>query len=146
MKTIAGILLATMTLLFSCKKNDENNTVHVNDNFILQEANDWILVNEQGIDTYVGFYLKDGYKINFDYGFLAFRSIEDYEESDEYLYYEELLIDSCQAVIIKEQRSDGIRLSAYIDKGDNKNRNRLYTFNTSDDALFKKVVKSYQFK
>ena len=146
MKKIVGILLMTMTLFFSCKKNDENNTVHVNDKFELHEAKDWTLINEQGIDTYVGFYLKDGYRIDFDFGFLSFRSIDDFGDPEDYLYYEELVIDSCQAVITKEQRSDGIRLSAYIDKGDDRTRNRLYTFNTSNDELFKRIVKSHQFK
>ncbi|RFN58165.1 hypothetical protein [Marixanthomonas ophiurae] len=139
-------LLLTILVLVSCNKDDENTSTDRNFKFEFTAASGWTLVNEQGEDTYVGYYQKEDYKINFDYGRLAFDKIDSIYNTSDLLYYEELIIDGSRAKITKEDRIDGIRLSAYIDKGDGENKNRIYTFNTSNDQIFINMVKSHKFK
>lgn len=147
MKT--STLLLTIFACVSCNKSEEillslpNPT---NDKFELTAASAWTLVNEQGIDTYVGYYYKEDYKIYFDFGILAYGSIDSIENSPDLLYYEELVIDGNEAKITKEERDGRTILFAYIDKGDGIDLNKLSTFNTSNDQLFFKIIKSHKFK
>lgn len=146
MKAFTILLIAVALASCSKKEEEANPTLHTNDQFELSAAADWKLVNGQGIDTYVGYYQKANYRIAFDYGNLAFDNIDSIKNTPELIHYEELRIDGNKAKIIKENRSDGARLTAFIDKGDGLAKNRLYTFNTSNDQLFIDVVKSHQFK
>ncbi|RIJ49945.1 hypothetical protein D1614_04170 [Maribellus luteus] len=142
----AFTLLLIILVFVACNKDKENVPTYTNDKFELTAAADWTLVNEQGIDTYVGYYQKEDYKIEFDFGYLAYGNIDSIKNTPDLLLFEELLIDGNKAKIVKENRPDGTRLSAYIDKGDEVNKNRLYTFNTSNDQLFIDIVKSHKFK
>lgn len=147
MKTMKTFKMLLIILAFvACDKNDDQEPVYVNNYFELTAATDWRLVNETGIDTYIGYYQKDDYKIEFDCGDLSFGDFNEIMNSPELPYYEELIINGINAKIVKEDRVDGIRLSAYIDKGDNEHKNRLYTFNNSDDQLFINIIKSHRFK
>ena len=142
----AFTLFLIILVFVSCNKDEENVPTYTNDKFELTAASDWTLVNGQGIDTYVGYYQKEDYKIEFDFGNLAYGNIDSIKNTPDLLLFEELLIDGNTAKIVKENRTDGTRLSVYIDKGDGVNKNRLYTFNTSNDQLFIDIVKSHKFK
>jgi hypothetical protein len=144
MKT--STLILTILACVSCTKSEETLPNHDNDKFELTAARAWTLVNEQGIDTYVGYYHKADYKIYFDFGILAYGSIDSIKNTPDLLHYEELFINGNKAKITKEERDGRTLLFAYIDKGDGIGLNKLSTFNTSDDQLFFKIIKSHKFK
>ena len=85
MKTFTSLLIILVFL--SCKKDEENVPTYTNDKFELTAASDWTLVNEQGIDTYVGYYQKEDIKISFDFGSLAYGNIDSIKNTSDLLYY-----------------------------------------------------------
>ena len=139
------VILLILFAILSCNKDHEISPANINDKFELPAASGWVLINEQGIDTYVGYYKKGKYEIHFDFGFMSFGDIDNIKDTHDLLYYEELTINGDRAKIIKSSTGTGTVLSAFIDKGDGKNKNRLYTFNTSD-PVFMEIVKSHKFK
>lgn len=139
----ASLILATL-ILTACTK--ETAAPNENHKFELSCAKDWTLVNQQGNDSYVGYYQKWADRINFDFGFLAFQSVDSIKQTPQMLYFETTVINGSDAKIFKEVRSDGIRLSAFIDKRDGKHKTWLYTYNPKDDRKFISIFKSHKFK
>ncbi|MGZ5244499.1 MAG: hypothetical protein ACXWDO_03940 [Bacteroidia bacterium] len=117
-----------------------------NNEFELVSASDWTIINQQGIDSYVGYYQKGTQKISFDFGRFAFESIDSIKNTSEMLYFEETVINGCDAKIFKEKTTDGIRLSAFIDKRDGEHMTWLYTFYSQDDQTIISIFKSHKFK
>lgn len=117
-----------------------------NNAFSLDITPEWTLVNLQGTDSYVGYYESSAGKINFDFGRVSFKSVDEIKKESSVLYYEETVIDNCEAKIIKEQRTEGMRLSAFIDKRDGAHKTWLYTYNPSSDAKFIGIFKTHRFK
>lgn len=104
----------------------------------------WKLVNQQGIDSYVGYYENGKEKIYFDYGW--YNSAVDRQKTT---YYEEVKLKKCgcKAIIAKETVVGiGTKLSALIFKEDKQNRTRLYVWNPEDDKMFISIFKTHLFK
>src|SRR5690242_13752382 len=141
------LLLLVVGFLTTCSKDKELTLPpSVNEKFELLAAKDWTLVNQQGDDSYVGYYKKKTDRINFDFGIVAFRSVDSIKQTPQMLYFEPTVIDGSDAVIFKEVRSDGIRLSTFIDKRDGVHMTWLYTYNSKDDQKFISIFKSHRFK
>ncbi len=141
------VILLSFSVLLSCSRDKPAPVIERNNlYFSLSLPSDWILVNQQGEDTYVGYYESRNDKINFDCGYLAFNTIDDEKQNSTTLYYEEFKIDSADAKIIKEKKTtEGTILSIYIDKRDGIHKARLYVLNSNNDSRFISIFKSFKF-
>ncbi len=105
---------------------------------------DWKLVNQQGFDSYVGYYENGKDKIYFDHGW--YSGAADKEKAT---YYEEVKLKKCgcDAIIAKETVTGvGVKLSALIFKQGKQDRTQLYVWNPEDDEMFIKIFKTHRFK
>lgn len=140
-------LILILILFLSCKKdNPITYQEPVNNAFSLDLPYGWYLENGHGMDSYVGSYHNATTTIMFDYGrYSSGFDIKNHNKSS-ILYYEEVLIDGCNAQIVKEDRPDGIRLSAFIGKMDSLNGTWLCTLAPKNDEAIIKIYKSHKFK
>lgn len=107
-------------------------------------TSDWKLVNQQGIDSYVGYYERGTEKLYFDYGWYGGAA-----NKEKAAYYEEVKLEKCgcNAIIAKETVIGmGTKLSALIFKENQQNRTKLYVWNPEDDQMFIKIFKTHVFK
>lgn len=105
---------------------------------------DWKLVNQQGFDSYVGYYENGKEKIQFDHGWYSDLTIRG-----KATYREEVKLKKCgcDGVIAKETLGDGrTMLSALIYKQGKQDRTKLFVFNSEDDEKFIKIFKTLIFK
>ena len=144
------LFLSLIVIVLSCNTESEvlpKNQAEFHEKnpmFIISfPTTDWKLVNQQGIDSYVGYYDNGTEKIYFDYG--RYGRILDGSKA---LYYEEFKLKkcACTAVISKESRTNGIVLSALIYKQDKPDRTVLYVWNPEDDEKFISIFKTHLFK
>lgn len=106
----------------------------------------WELIEEQGIDTYVGRIQNDELTIFFDQGFLSFGNLDRVEETDETIFFQRLEINGVPAIIHKEGRAEGYFetiLSVYLDDGEK--QNRLYVLDSGNDHFFIELFKTHKF-
>ena len=144
--------LLLLVFLVACSEDDGTeiepnftNTLE-STNFTLKTPPDWELIPEQGIDTYIGRIQNSEHTIFFDQGFLSFSSLNDIRETPETLSINRLNINGVPALIHVEDRVDGVRLSVYIDAGDEIRKNRLYVFDATDEELILDIIRAHRFK
>ena len=117
--------------------------------FTLNTPAGWTLRTDQGIDTYVGrIGGPEGDTIYFDQGFLSFKSLNDVERDDQTRYFRRLIVDGVPAIIEKEDRTNdtgAVRLTIYLDAGDQQRMNRLYVFDPKNEALILRIFKTHRF-
>lgn len=138
-------------LLFACSSDDDPGSLTNQIDaatFTLSTPDGWILIEDQGTDTYVGRIAGTQDTIYFDQGYLSFRSLDDVIQSDQTLMLKKLEINNVPSTIHKERRdgdpSGEIRLSVYID--DNQRKNRLYVFDPKNERLILQILMTHQFK
>ena len=94
---------------------------------------------DQSIDTYVGrIGGPEGDTIYFDQGFLSFGSLDNIKQNDQTLYFQRLTVNGISAILYKEARMDdtgAVRLSIYLDAGDQQRLNHLYVFDPKNEPL-----------
>ena len=119
------------------------------DQFTLDVPEGWPLIVDQGIDTYVGRIVSLKDTIYFDYGYLSFGGLEHVEANENTISIESLQINGNSSKLVKERRPEDIgneiRLSMYIDSGDEENLNRLYSYDPQNEALILSIMKSHKF-
>lgn len=150
---IAFVGLFAIAVPIACSNNTDNAEALTEEidagSFTVQVPEEWQLVVDQGIDTYIGRIFNENDTIYFDYGYLSFGGLERVEQDSETISFEPLFINGESAIIVKERRPEDtyneIRLSAYIDSGDGENLNRLYSYDAKDEALILKIMKSHRF-
>ena len=115
--------------------------------FEIQTPGGWELIEDQGIDTYIGRIKNDELTIFFDQGHLSFGSLDNIEETNETIYFKQTIINGVPAIIHKEERagdpSFDTRLSVYLDNGEM--QNRLYVLDSDNDDLFIEIFKTHRF-
>lgn len=148
--TIYLILFIT----FGCSDDDTENSPSFSNelnatSFTVKVPDGWKLIIDQGIDTYVGRIVNGKDTIYFDQGYLSFGGLDRVEENDQTLSFEHTKINGVPSIIVKERTPEetgrNIRISAYIDKGNKSNLNRLYCFDPSDEASILNIMKSHMF-
>jgi hypothetical protein len=143
------LFLSFLFVLFGCEKerNDQAASAPmVNNHFTLTLPEGWMLINEEGTDSYTGFYTNGKDKINFDTGIFSFGSLEDIKKGKNTLYYEETVIGNEPAKIVKEVHEGSIRLSAFIDRGDSVHLTWLYVYYPDNDQKYISIFKTHKFK
>ena len=151
-KRLTSVILVTL-LFLSCSSNDDTTlklelTQKIEaETFEITTPDGWELIEEQGIDTYIGRIKKDELTIFFDQGFLSFGSLDNIQETSETIYFQRLEINGVPAIIHKENRTDDpsseTRLSVYLDDGEK--QNRLYVLDSDKDEFFIEVFKTHIF-
>jgi len=142
-------LLVFISLLFSnCSKNDEKHPQTIKARtFTINTPYGWILIEDQGFDTYIGRITDESTTVYFDQGDLSFGGLENVEENDETIYFTRTTINGVPAIIHKENRpheaSINTRLSVYLDNGEK--RNRLYVLDSDNDEFFISIFKTHKF-
>jgi hypothetical protein len=117
--------------------------------FTVNTPHDWYLYEDSGIDTYVGRIAGPEDTIYFDQGYLSFGSLENIYEDENTLFFRRLKIDGVPSILHKEKRiadSGDIRLSIYIDAGDENRLNRMYVYDTKDEEKVIRIFRSHKFK
>ncbi len=150
-------LLLYVAVLSSC--NTEEN--EINEQFLIENPKtlefgsfsidvpqNWNGFVQQGIDTYVGGFTNKTDTLYFDFGYFSFGSIDNIQENAETISFEVLKIDGEDAKIVIEKREQEpeIRYSLYVDKRDQTNLNRIYTYGFDDEDLIKAIFLSHKFK
>ena len=116
-------------------------------NFSIDVPQDWNGFIQQGIDTYVGGFTNKIDTLYFDFGYFSFGSIDNIQETAETISFEVLKIDGVDAKIVIEKREQEpeIRYSLYVDKRDQINLNRIYSYGFDDEDLIKAIFLSHRF-
>ncbi|WP_136467120.1 hypothetical protein [Flagellimonas onchidii] len=148
-KNILALIMITC-LSIGCSNNGEEdsngdfpNTILAR-TFQINTPEGWELVEDQGIDTYIGRIKNDNLTIFFDQGLLSFGRLEDVEETSETIYFRRLTIKGVPAIVHKENRTDAdTRLSVYLDNGEE--QNRLYILDSDNDDFFIAMFKTHKF-
>lgn len=141
------VLLLLMVIALGCESvlpKKEAISHEMNPKFSLNfPASDWKLVNQQGTDSYVGYYTNGKEKIYFDSGWYG-ASLS----RDKSLYYEEVNLKKCDcnAVIAREKTANGTKLTALFFKQGKLDRTTLYVNNPQDEKMFIKIFKTHLFK
>jgi len=118
-----------------------------NRSFVLYfPTNDWKLVNQQGTDSYVGYFEKGNDKISFDYGW--YNVIVHKDKNPNLISYQETTINGKSAVIAKEKTNKGFVISAIIRKGeeDRYTSTKLYCENPANEQEIIRVFRTHRFK
>ena len=151
--TKSSVFLLPIFLLIGCKAENEFDTFPQRIDartFSVHTPQNWNLYEDSGIDTYVGRITGPSDIIYFDQGYLSFGGLENVNEGEHTLLFQRLEIDQVPSILHKERRvgdSDGdVRLSVYIDAGDEKKLNRLYVFDPEDEEQIIKIFRSHKFK
>ncbi|MEK6478474.1 hypothetical protein WJR50_13105 [Catalinimonas sp. 4WD22] len=147
-----SILTVMLFVLLGCSSEDESyelsNRVNAS-TFTLNTPEGWTLIEDQGIDTYIGRIAGPEDTIYFDQGYLSFGSLQNVIKNEQTIFFQRLKINDVPSIIHKERRQgdlDGeIRLSVYLDAGDGQRLNSLYVFDPKDEALIIKIFKTHQF-
>ena len=145
------LLFSCLMLVFiNCKSDDPVQTVaqtFTNDEFEFENVNDWKLVNEEGIDSYVGYYFKMSDTIRFDFGPYGFETIDDVKVQPNTFYMEEIEINNCPGKIVGYQIEGNRWWYAYIQNPNGSGMNNvLYIKNPLIKSEIIKVFKSHRFK
>lgn len=135
-------------LLTNCSKDDEKHTQTIKARtFTIDTPDGWTLIEDQGIDTYIGRITDESTTIYFDQGYLSFGDLESVQENDETIYFTRTNINGVPAIIHKENRpqetSTNTRLSVYLDNGEK--QNRLYVLDSDNDEFFISIFKTHRF-
>lgn len=145
------VLLAPVLLLASCSADEEYSLPNLVEarTFTLNTPAGWTLQQDQGIDTYVGrIGGPEGDTIYFDQGYLSFGSLDNITQDDQTLYFRRLTVNGVPAIIEKESRTNdtgAVRLSIYLDAGDQGHLNRLYVFDPKNEALILQIFSTHRF-
>lgn len=112
----------------------------------------WMLIEDQGIDTYVGRIAGEADTIYFDQGYLAFRGLDDIRKDERTIYIRKTQIGGIPAVIEKTELSPQslkrVRLSVFIE-ADDQRKNHLYVHDPSSlqsEIMLLKIMHSHKFK
>jgi hypothetical protein len=121
--------------------------MYTNDIFELASAKDWKLVNEQGTDSYVGYYFKAHDTIRFDCGWYGFGTLDEIKAEPNTFHFEEIEIDHCPSKIKGSLVGKNRWWYAFIQKqNDSMTKNVLYIKNPSNESEIIKIFKSHRFK
>ncbi len=148
MKNIIPMFVFISLLFTNCSKDDEKHphTIEAR-TFTINTPYGWTLIEDQGIDTYIGRITNEITTIYFDQGYLSFGDLENIQENDQTIYFTRTNINGVPAIIHKENRpqesSVNTRLSVYLGNGEKKNR--LYVLDSDDDEFFISIFKSHRF-
>lgn len=150
MKNITFLFL--LLAIAACKKPSESIDPDWDKMFLIENQSfslrfptqDWKLVNQQGVDSYVGYYERGADKIYFDHGW--YNGDIDKNSNPKPLYYEETKIDGNKAVIAKQQADNGIMLRALIYHKDKRNTTGFYILNPADEQEIIRIFKTHRFK
>ncbi len=146
-------LLFVFLALAACKNSvepdvDTSAMYPVENNFFVLyfPTNDWKLVNQQGIDSFVGYFERGNEKIYFDYGWYNVNVNKD--NNPNLLSYQQTTINNKSAIIAKEKTSSGVVLSVVIRKGeeDRYTSNKLYIQNPANEKEIIQIFKTHKFK
>lgn len=151
LKSIPAIMISIM-ISIGCSSEDKKyelpNRIDAG-TFTVQTPIGWTFMEDQGIDTYVGRIAGLEDTIFFDQGYLSFGSLDNIVEDDQTLFFQRLKINNVPSIIHKEKRqndADGaLRISVYLDAGDEQRLNRLYVFDPKNEALIIQIFKTHQF-
>lgn len=118
--------------------------------FTVQTPENWEWEQDQGIDTFIGRIFNNEEVIFFDQGHLSFGNLEDVTASERNISFQRLTINGVAAILEKERTSNeeigrDVRLSVYLDEGENGRQNRLFTFDPQNEALIIAIFKSHKF-
>lgn len=154
-KKMFSVYFSTLFLtLICCSKSDDGlsgpNPLLTNKleaiNFTINAPSDWDLIMDKGTDTYIGRITNHQQTIFFDQGFLSFKGLDDIVQTSNTVSLEELKIDGVPSIIHKEKTPEGIRISVYIDAGDNIRMNRFYILEPKDEELVLSILRTHRFK
>ena len=144
---ISVILAASLS---GCASDDDfplTNLVEAR-TFTVNTPPGWTLIEDLGIDSYVGRIAGRKDTIVFDQGFFCFQNLNDITENDRTLFFQKLEINGVLSVIHKERslvdNGEVVSLSVYID--DNQRKNCLFVLDPVNEALILEICKSHQFK
>jgi len=148
MKRCIPIVLVVGLLFSNCSKDEEKNLQLIKARtFSINAPDGWTLIEDQGVDTYIGRITNENTTIYFDQGHLSFGGLENVQENDETVYFSRTHINGVPAIIHKEntphETSASTRLSVYLDNGEK--QNRLYVFDPDNDAFFIRIFKTHRF-
>lgn len=143
-KKIMLILTFISCLISGGCENIEPLTIP-NREFSLDLWSDWELELQQGIDTYTGFYANGHEKIYFDYGIFAGGNFNAVMGGPGVLYYEETIIDSFPAKIVKTVYNENTELELLIDRGDEYSRVVVSVVNSNKDEKYIAIFKTFRF-
>lgn len=137
-----GYMLLIGLMLIGCDKV-EPLTIS-NDAFSLDLWTDWKYQRGQGIDSYVGSFTNGDEEIRFDVGYFAFSDVASIQPTPETTYFEETIIDSMPAKILKKNDSDGAVLILYIGNDTLMAPTKLYVRNPVNDERYITIFKSFR--
>ena len=144
-------VIISILLFLSCSP-DEEPTFELTqkiqaETFEVHTPEGWELIEDQGIDTYIGKIKNDELIIFFDQGHLSFGSLDNIQKTNETIYFIRTVIHEVPAIIHKEKRAEDpsfdTRLSVYLDTGEK--QNRLYVLDSDNDELFIEIFKTHRF-
>ncbi len=115
-----------------------------NDAFSLDLWTDWKYQRGQGIDSYVGSFTNGDEEICFDVGYFSFSDVASIQPTPETTYFEETIIDSMPAKILKKNDSDGAALILYISNDTLMAPTKLYVRNPVNDERYITIFKSFR--
>lgn len=149
MKNITFLLLLVSAL--ACKKPAEYVEPDWDKLFLIENKSfslrfptqDWKLVNQQGTDSYVGYFERGKDKIYFDHGW--YNGTINKDSNPKPLYYEETTIEGHKAVIAKEKQDNGVLLRAIIYQ-DNMTSTALSILNPGNEQEIIRIFKTHRFK
>lgn len=144
LKIVLCMLGFCTTLLIAGCEKIEPLTIS-NKEFSLDLWSDWELKEEQGIDTYVGYYTNGHEKIGFDYGTFVGGNFNAVMGDPGILYFEETTIDGFPAKIVKSEYDEESMLELLIDLGDGFKRVVVYVLNSQNDEKYIAIFKTFRF-
>ncbi|RFS15007.1 hypothetical protein [Emticicia sp. C21] len=145
------VLLLVLLSALACKKPGEYVEPDWNKMFPIESrtfslrfpTQDWKLVNQQGTDSYVGYFERGADKIYFDYGW--YNGTINKDSNPKPLYYEETKIDGHKALIAKQPDGNDILLRAIIYQ-DSMTSTALSILNPSNEQEIISIFKTHRFK
>ncbi|HET7360468.1 MAG TPA: hypothetical protein VFI78_00885 [Salinimicrobium sp.] len=146
-------LLLFIIIATGCTSNDNEGTELTfpnklaTRNFTVMAPNGWKLIEEQGIDTYIGRITNGNLTIYFDQGFLCCPDLNSIEKTENTIYLKTLSINGTPAKMHKEYipQEDRIRLSLYLEVED-EYRNRLYAMDPKNEDLIIQIFKTHRIR
>ncbi len=142
-KPLFFTIFLSLLLFISCDKIEP--LTIPNKEFSLDLWSDWGLKEEQGIDTYIGYYTNGHEKIGFDYGYFAGGNFNAVSGGPGVLYFEETIIDSFPAKIVKTEYNEDTILELLIDRGDEYSRAVVSVQNSKNDEKYIAIFKTFHF-
>lgn len=104
------------------------------------------LVEDLCSNTYVGRIENENISLFFEQGSKAFGKLQEIRETEATIYFERLIINGADAVIIKEycEKSRSNILSIYLEEGNLKNK--IFVFNAANEKGIIKMFKTHRFR